>query len=227
MEAVKINDKTYTIEDNGVRCLLFIGEKRAMLVDTGFGNESLKAVVESLTDKPVTLVISHTDPDHIGNYREFDAAYIHPSEIPNYFQSVDPDAQVVPIWENDVIDVGGRKFEVVLIPGHTAGSIALLDRENRIIITGDSVCDTPIFMFGEGRSLISYIASMEKLLGMADTFDEIYPSHGTLPVPDGKAQIAKLIVAAKKMLAGDLSPQDPPFPAPAKMYMYEGVGFCI
>lgn len=229
LEAVKIDDRTYSIEDNGVRCLLFIGEERAMLVDTGMGIAgSLKTVVESLTDKPVMLVISHTDPDHIGNYREFGAAHIHPSEIPNYFQSVDPDAQVVPIWENDVLDIGGRKFEVVLIPGHTAGCIALLDRENRIIITGDSVCVTPIFMFGEGRSLISHIASLEKLLRMSDAFDEVYPSHGTLPVPDCKTHIARSITAAKKLLAGELTPEEPAFPHPpnTKLYMYDGIGFC-
>ena len=227
LKAVKVDDRTYTIEDNGVRCILLIGEERAMLVDTGFGSAagSLRALVESLTDKPVTLVISHTDPDHIGGYREFGAASIHPSEISSYLQNVDPDAQVVPIWEGDIIDIGGRKFEVVLIPGHTAGSIALLDRENRVILTGDSVCDTPIFMCGEKRSLIAYIASMEKLLGMSDAFDVIYPSHGTLPVPGGKAQIVKSITAAKKLMAGELPPQDPPFPHEAKVYMHDGAGF--
>ena len=37
LQAVKINENTYRIEDNGVRALLFIGTEKALLVDSGFG----------------------------------------------------------------------------------------------------------------------------------------------------------------------------------------------
>ena len=224
LETIKIDDHTYRIEDNGVRCLLSIGTERAMLVDTGFGQaEGLKALVESLTDKPLTLVITHSDPDHIGNCADFGSVYIHPAEMASFFKNVKPGVQALPIWEGDVIDIGGRRFEIVLIPGHTSGSIALLDRENRIIMPGDSVSLGPVFMFGDGRDIHAYKASMEKLKGMKTTFDIIYPAHGPLPVqPD---QIDKALDAAKKLLAGELNPQEPPFPLPAKMYMHEGAGF--
>lgn len=33
-----------------------------------------------------------------------------------------------PLWEGTVIDLGFWKFEVILTPGHTPGSIMLLDR---------------------------------------------------------------------------------------------------
>ena len=224
LEAVKIDEKTYRIEDNGVRSLLFIGTERALLVDTGFGQaESLKKLVETLTDKPVMLVVSHADFDHIGNNAEFGTAYMHPSEMSRFSQNETPNAEIAPIWEGEIIDIGGRSFEVILIPGHTPGSIALLDRENRIILTGDSISSGPIFMFGEGRNIPAYIMSMEKLAGMKDAFDEIYPAHSDIPLPP--EQIDKSIEAAKKLLAGELSPEDPPFPLPAKVYMHNGAGF--
>jgi glyoxylase-like metal-dependent hydrolase (beta-lactamase superfamily II) len=222
--AEKISENAYRIEDNGVRALLFVGAERALLVDTGFGAAgSLKAVVESLTDKPVSLVNTHADGDHIGCNAEFGAAHMHPSEMPYYFQSAKADAPVAPLWEGDVIDLGGRRFEVILIPGHTPGSIALLDRENRVLVSGDSVSETPVFMFGEVRDLRAYIASMEKLVQLQGAFDTVYPAHGPFPV--APAQTEKALAAAKKLLAGELTPSEPPFPLPAKLYAHGGAAF--
>ena len=224
MEAVKINDKTYRIEDNGVRCYLFIGTKQALLVDTGFGQSgNLKELVETLTDKPIKLIISHADPDHIGNIEIFDKVHMHKTEVPYFLTSDNRNIEIVEITEDDKIDIGDRQFEIMHIPGHTTGSIALLDRENRIIVTGDSLSAGPVFMFGEGRDINAYMASMERLDAIKETFDEIYPSHGPSPLyPD---HIQKAITAAKKLLADELTPQDPPFPLPAKMYIHDGTGF--
>lgn len=41
-------------------------------------------------------------------------------------------------------------FEVVLIPGHTPGSIALWEKEKRFLISGDSVTNATTFLFGRG-----------------------------------------------------------------------------
>jgi glyoxylase-like metal-dependent hydrolase (beta-lactamase superfamily II) len=77
---------------------------------------------------------------------------MHPAEYAHYYEKPDTcGIEARPLWEGDIIDLGVRKFEVILIPGHTAGSIALLDRENRLIITGDTISAGPIFMFGKDR----------------------------------------------------------------------------
>ena len=223
-EAVKIDDATYRIEDNGVRCILYIGSAKALLFDTGFGaNGSVKAVVDTLTQLPVMLVNSHGDPDHIGNNEEFEIAYMHPSEMAYYATHAKPGAKVHPLLEGEVIDIGGRSLEVVLIPGHTPGSIGLLDRENRTIATGDTISAGPVFMFDEVRSIHAYMSSMYKLISLFDAYDTIFPAHGAFPVP--KDTVNKALTAAEKLLAGELTPVDPPMPVPAKIYMHEGVGF--
>ncbi|NLA87265.1 MAG: MBL fold metallo-hydrolase [Clostridiales bacterium] len=224
LQVVKVNENTYRIEDNGVRALLFIGTEKALLVDTGFGSAgSLRDVVEALAEKPIILVNTHADGDHIGCNTEFDAAHMHPAEMPYYYQNAKPDAVVSALWEGDIIDIGGRSFEVVLIPGHTPGSIALLDRRNRILLSGDSVSESPVFMFGEVRSINAYIASMEKLFKLKDLFDEIYPSHGPFPV--APSQIEKAHAAGIALSSGKLTPQEPPFPMPAKMFSSGGASF--
>jgi glyoxylase-like metal-dependent hydrolase (beta-lactamase superfamily II) len=222
-ETVPAGGKAWSIEDNGVRALLFEGEKTALLVDTGFGaGGSLKAVTEQLTDRPVTVVNTHADPDHTGCNAEFGTVLMHPAEFSAY-HARKPGMPVAPLWEGDVIDLGGRSFEVIHIPGHTPGSIALLDRANRLLLAGDSVSRAPIFMFGEGRSLLAHRESMRKLLGMEDAFDICWAAHGPMEVE--KEQIRRLIEAAGMIMDGKVEGKEPPMPIPAKEYAWSGAAF--
>jgi len=222
-EVIETGKASWRIEEDMVRAFLFDGTDRALLVDSGFGSGNIRETVNKLTKKPVMLVITHADPDHIGCNALFDKACMHPAEYSYYYESMPADAVVSPLWDGDIIDLGSRKFEVVLIPGHTPGSIALLDRENRILVSGDTISVTPIFMFGKMRSVRAYIHSLEKLSGMSEGFDVIYPSHGPFPV--GINLIEKLIAGAEKLLKGELEGQEPPFELPAKMYVAEGAAF--
>jgi len=230
LEIVKINDSAYRIEDDGVRCFLFIGSASALLVDTCRNQTgSLKAVIDSLTDKPVMLVNTHSDWDHISDNASFGPAHMHPAEMSSYVQNAKQATLMRPLWEADWIDIGGQVFEVVLIPGHTPGSIALLDRANKILLTGDSISGgNPIrhvVMFGEKRNFDAFIVSLEKLLELErkNAFDTIYPSHGQFPL--SADTVESTYIAAKKFIAGELSPSEPPVQIPAKLYEYNGAAF--
>jgi len=223
-QVIPINDAAFRIENIGVRALLFVGTEKALLVDTGFGNcGSVQAIAEELTDKPIMLVNSHADPDHIGANAEFDTAFMHTQEIPHYRIHMGEDASVSPLSEGDIIDLGGKAFEVLHIPGHTPGSIALLDRENRIIVTGDTVSSGTVFMFGEMRSLPTYMESLAKLISISDCFDYVYPSHGEFPLTP--VQISVNLEAAEMLSAGKLTGENPPIPVPAKLYVHGGASF--
>ncbi|MCL1849059.1 MAG: MBL fold metallo-hydrolase [Clostridiales bacterium] len=220
---VQIDGNSWQIEEGMVRSLLFAGTKKALLVDTGFGKGSIKDTAESLTDKPIMLVNSHADGDHVGCNGQFAEAYMHPAEFAGYQEACPDGAIARPLWEGDSIDLGGRVFEVILIPGHTPGSIALLDRENRILVSGDSISESPIFMFGKTRSLNAYIHSMQKLMALSGAFDQVYPSHG--PCPLEKDRIGKLIDFAGCVLRGEVEGTDPPYDLPAKLYRGDGAAF--
>ena len=223
--ATQIDDKSWFILDEIVRIFLFTGTKSALLVDTGFGTGDLKTFAETLTDLPIILVNTHADPDHTGGNAVFPVAHMHTAEFSRYAARPEGGA-VLPLWEGDKIDLGGRVFEIIHIPGHTPGSIALLDRENRIILGGDSVSASSVFIFGEGRSIPAIIASLKKLNAMSDAFDTIYTSHG--PFPIGKEAVSAQLEAAEQLLAGKLVPQPPPEylgPIPAKMYVHGEASF--
>jgi len=219
----EIGKDSFCIDDKGVHAYFFIGLEYALLVDTGFGTGNIKEFVETLTDKTILLVNTHADGDHVGCNALFEKAYLHPAEFPYYYETFPKEAEVMPLWDGDTIDIGGRIFEIILIPGHTPGSIALLDRENRILVAGDSISDTVIFMYGTIRSLRAYSCSMKKLLTLSNSFDTVYPAHG--PSPLGIEVIERLISGAESILRGEVESEEPPFDMPAKAYKAGGVSF--
>ncbi|CAN5505975.1 MBL fold metallo-hydrolase [soil metagenome] len=83
--------------------------------------------------------------------------------------------------DGDIIDLGDRTLSVVHLPGHTPGSIGLLDASNRTLFSGDVVYDPPVLLDNLiGSNAADYAASMRRLLdleidlvhaGYADSFD--------------------------------------------------------
>ncbi len=105
--------------------------------------------------------------------------------------------------DGSVIDLGGRRLEIIHLPGHTPGSIAVLDTGMRVLISGDPIqTHGRIFMFGSHRSMPEYIRSLERLEAYTGRFDEIWSSHGDLPVAPGTVRALK--DGAKAILAGQV-----------------------
>ena len=223
---VKISDHFWIIEENGVRLFLFEGDRRAMLIDTGFGTLQLHKMVTELTDLPVYVVNTHADKDHTGCNRDFKDIYMHPAEMDQYKNKLPNGCRVEdvsPLWEGDIIDLGFWKFEVILTPGHTPGSIMLLEREKRMLISGDTIQDGDIYMFGAGRNIWAFQNSLKKLIDMSDTFDSIWPSHGSYPLTT--EIIPGILQGAQDLIAGKLTEQEPPWPMPCKKYVCDVAAF--
>jgi glyoxylase-like metal-dependent hydrolase (beta-lactamase superfamily II) len=212
----------WAIDEGFVRCFLVVGSEQALLIDScmSVGLE-LSELVKSLTDKPVDLVFTHTDPDHTGGQEGFGPPMLHPSEYGYYYSKGNEGRPVRPLWEGDVLDLGNRKLEAVLLPGHTPGSIALFDHADRRIYVGDTVSDFWVHLFGGGRNVSAFLDSLRKLERMAKSFDILCPCHGSLELE--VEWISKTITAAEKLLAGELEATDPPRPMPCKAYRFEGV----
>ena len=214
-QIIRIDEKTVRIEDGGVRFFLLEGTEKALLVDTGMNTPDAKAIAESLTELPLSLINTHADRDHISGNLSFDTFYMSPAEIENYasgIQQTTPEVaaqqqttpevvgRILPVREGDLIDLGERPLLVIDNPGHTPGSIAILDIKNRVLIGGDAIQDGNIFMFGKDRNIEQYVKSLEHIREYGDRFDVVYPSHGTFPV--SPELIDDLIGGAQKIIAG-------------------------
>ncbi len=74
-----------------------------------------------------------------------------------------------PLAETAVFALGGRTLQVIPTPGHTPGSICLLDAGARLLFTGDTVVPGTILMFlPDSLPLATYASSMQRLLHHRD-----------------------------------------------------------
>jgi len=219
----EIESSFYSIEQDGVRSFMIIGDY-ILLIDSGRGGNNLLSQVRNYSDKPIKIVYTHADGDHTGDAHDFNDRYMHPSEFEYYYSKSSNPVPMNALWEGEVVKIKDFRFEVISIPGHTPGSIALLDRKKRILIGGDSLQPGPIYMFGPGRNFHAFKASMIKLQKYLSEFDYIYASHHQLKVTS--SIISLLLKGAENMIAGKVEGEpEPRFEGKAKLYETNGVSF--
>lgn len=148
---------------------------------------------------------THGDGDHTAGNGDFSTYYMNEADVRACAMAEKfPGSAARNVSDGDVFDLGGRIVEVVAIPGHTAGSVALLDTAARTLYAGDSVQDGRIYLFGAHRDPAQLEASLERLAAMADRFDRICPSHGTPELPPDYAE--RVLGAWREVRSGRVEP---------------------
>ena len=223
MDIMQLGEGTYRIDDDRVRFFVLEGKDKAIMIDSSMNNANAIDGAKKVTDKPLEIVNTHADRDHIAGNVAFEKMYMSPAEEPVYRENGGK-GTIIPVKEGDIIDLGDRRLEVIDIPGQTPGSIALLDIKNRVLYSGDTVQSGIIFMFGKNRNMDTYIESLKKLEKIIDRFDLIYPSHDRCPVkPD---IIPKLIEGANQVREGKAEGREMDlFGNKVMMYRFEYAGF--
>jgi glyoxylase-like metal-dependent hydrolase (beta-lactamase superfamily II) len=79
--------------------------------------------------------------------------------------------------DGTVIDLGGRKLEVIYTPGHSPGSICILDRENRVLFTGDHFYPGPLYAHTDDMNLDDFMASNGRIADRLADYDHVLPGH--------------------------------------------------
>ncbi len=105
-------------------------------------------------------------------------------DIEDYFKHSIFDTKYTLIDDGYIFDLGDRKIEVISIPGHSSGSIALYDPKNGHLFTGDSVMKYNVYyMMDNQEPLFVYLNSLRKLQSKVHLFSSIFPGHGEYNIP--------------------------------------------
>ncbi|MQY18391.1 MBL fold metallo-hydrolase [Nocardia macrotermitis] len=65
--------------------------------------------------------------------------------------------------DGEVIDLGGRRLEVLHTPGHAPDTLCLFERESGILLSGDTVLGAAHWLHGHGADPVSFAASTRRL----------------------------------------------------------------
>jgi glyoxylase-like metal-dependent hydrolase (beta-lactamase superfamily II) len=232
---------------------LILGSESAVLFDTGMGIGRIGSLVEGLTRLPVRVVNSHTHFDHVGGNADFDTvlgmdtAYTRRSaagmphdkvrgevapeslcrSLPQGFDAglyrIRPFRIGATVKDGDVLDLGGRRLEVLAVPGHTPDALALLDRENGLLWTGDTFYEGEIWLFVPETDLAAYRQSIRRLAALAPQLRLLLTAHNT-PV----AEPRRLVDAVRAFESvQDSSARAHPREGDRVEYRFEGFSFLL
>jgi len=239
-----LDEHTWLIKEGdgpaSVYMYLLEGENKALLIDTGMGAIPLDKICKELTEKPVTVVLTHGHVDHIGSSGLFDDVYMSHADIDLYrlhsgdeirhmfaneqLNPVKEDDKLLPIEPEHVFDLGGRKLKCIEVPGHTLGCICLLDETRRWLFTGDTCCKAHVLLqMDYNAGLDAYAESIDTLIDMNDLYDITWPGHHTKPVE--KEVLYLFSEAAHGLLEGELKGTEVELPMGKSMLLdYKGIG---
>jgi len=85
------------------------------------------------------------------------------------------------IKNGHIINLGGRKLQVIATPGHTPDAICLYDKQAGYLWCGDSFYEGPILLSGEGTDLKAYQHSINRMAQLAAKSTRVLPAHN-LPI---------------------------------------------
>ncbi len=210
---------------------LILGNKRALLFDTGMGIGDLKALTQRLSHLPVIVLNSHTHDDHVGDNWQFETVYGMDTKFTRKSaigSTEDAQAEIVPgevcgalppgfdaarystrpwkiskwLHDGDWIDLGGRTMEVIATPGHTPDAICLFDRANGLLFTGDTYYPGTIWLYRPETDLTAYGRSVRRIAALQPKVKIVLGSHDVPVAPP--AVLGELAAAFAKVQAGDV-----------------------
>jgi glyoxylase-like metal-dependent hydrolase (beta-lactamase superfamily II) len=148
-----------------------------------------------------------------GPYREADDLYFHlltaermirplPEGFDPMGYRVVPSVPTRLLNDGDVLDLGGRKLQVLHTPGHSPDCICLLDEANGLLFGGDTINTGPIYAHLEDSDIEEFARSTAMLAELADGCRRVFVCH-FLRYDEPPALVREIAAGFKTLLKGD------------------------
>lgn len=234
------------------------GSDRAAVIDTGTGIGDFKSMIESLIDVPYVVIITHGHVDHAGGCGQFSEAYISEADYQaalnitvedreRYLKNMESSGAVSPdtvkiaeemknnqkpefhfVKDGDIIDLGDKTLKIFDMPGHTAGSICVLDETDKVLFSGDNVNDIELLCApteDRGALLEKWYGIGKKIFSQENAFDICGGGHCLISVEKAKDTLE----CGKQILDGKINAEiqkvhffHAPFYRYKDIYLYNG-----
>jgi len=207
----QILDDLYQIAYGGdmVCMYVLVGRDKALVVDTHMMPEvdGVKIIdrVKAITDKPLMVVNTHPHGDHTAANAQFGEAYGSAAGVEQIKagaakRGVELGYVLKPVQNGYLFDLGDRQVEVIDIPAHSSGSIALLDRKAGYLFTGDEIDPGQVVGINESN-IKQHHANMKMLYDKYySRITHLIPAHNGAPVT--KRYIKYFMDLDAKIIAG-------------------------
>jgi len=222
------------------------GKERSILIDTGTGVADLKSVIDLLTETPYDVLLTHGHYDHAGGIGQFNAVYLNQKDLYmvknisveeriEYARSIlntypelkgQFDIDYIKPWreepsfnfikDGDIIELGDKTLKIFETPGHTEGSVCILDEADHVLFSGDNL--QPILLLtedGDDRNevIINWYRSVERIVPYFSDFDHLCGGHEKID----KSIIYELMECGKGIVEGELKPE------PTQIHIFKGM----
>ena len=179
-------------------CSLLICEetKKAAIVDPGGDVTRILSAIKNHAVSVDKIILTHGHLDHVGGTQPLaenlnvpiigpekeDAFWLEQLEAQSIrfgFPNTDSFSPTQWLQQGDVVEVGNIKLNVLHIPGHTPGHIALFDAHSKQVIVGDILFNGGIgrFDFPRGNEMQLLTGIKQKLLTLPEE-TVVFPGHG-------------------------------------------------
>lgn len=115
----------------------------------------------------------------------------------------------MPLPKEGHFELGGRKVTFISTPGHTRGSICLLDEKTGYFFVGDMACEEAVLLgFDHSTSVTEYLVSIRKMKDyyLLNGGTKIIPSHHALPVREDI--FTRYETMCEEIISGELKGQE-------------------
>jgi glyoxylase-like metal-dependent hydrolase (beta-lactamase superfamily II) len=209
-----INANVYLVED---------GEK-LILIDTGLprNDKKITKYIEGLGRKPTdvsTIVLTHFHIDHVGSAKkmkeltnakvavhELDADYVAGKKAPPkpknlMFKALSSVFKAAPVEPELLLKDGDKVGRLIVIhtPGHSEGSISLLDDERKVMFAGDTIRFMDGKLMGSPEQFTLDRDKEKDSIRKISTFDfdTLLSGHGQPLMPNASQKVKDYVVTLK------------------------------
>jgi cyclase len=225
---IKVADKIYVLNDNGVNISLMVGHEDLLVIDTGYENDAFKidSIIRTISNLPIKYILNtHIHFDHVGGNKKLseNGGVIIAHENTRQRMLVEwnmPEilgikAPITPPYSKEYLPVicfqDSLKvyFNSEIINGihfsksHSDSDVIYYLPESNIIFTGDLFVPNGFAIVDSfsGGSIDGYIRAVDNILKICDERTAIIPGHGEVSNRQGLQDYLFLLTESRTRIA--------------------------